>query len=107
MKSPNTIFLHREHDGLFTWCDERIDNEDIEYAIVSNNRKDELIIEPHLFRYYRIKDLPFEERTPFHFWLIDRDRPVIPGIETQDQDAYYYADYQEWKEGQIDNLEKL
>jgi hypothetical protein len=45
----------------------------------------------------RIRDLPTDEQRPFARYLIGKAAPTIPGIPEEDQDAYHWIDYKNWK----------
>ena len=48
----------------------------------------------------RVSNLPPQEQEPFSFWLakLGATRPVLEGVDDDEQDGYYDAFYQQWKD---------
>ena len=56
--------------------------------------------ELHQGEWPRVSNLPPQEQEPFSFWLakLGATRPVLEGVDDDEQDGYYDAFYQQWKD---------
>lgn len=86
---PETIYLQYDPEGETTWCEDQINDDDIEYLLKSRAEKDEAELAAHIIAYN-------EEVYQFNAGYVAGEKG---GLDPFGDQPHYEPDHDSWRNG--------